>query len=231
MSLSLASGVLLAFEGIDGSGKSTQVGAVARALRNAGLSVVTTREPTDGRYGQELRRSAQTGRLSAARELELFMLDRAEHVARLIQPSLAAGRVVITDRYYYSTVAYQGARGLDRAQLLRDNEAIAPRPDMLVVVDVPVAAALARIQHGRGEQPNAFEQGAMLEASRAIFLELARSERGAQVVDGLREEVVVTRDILTRLLRGVLGDRIDRTLDPAAAGTLKASLVTGAVAA
>jgi len=225
LNVRLKRGVLVAIEGIDGSGKSTQVRAVASALRAAGLCVCTTREPTRGRYGLELRRSAREGRLSPERELELFMLDRAEHVETTIRPSLESGHVVLTDRYYFSTVAYQGARGFDQEVLLRDNEAIAPTPDVFFVLDVPVGIALERIRHGREEAPNAFEQRAMLDACRSIFLALTRRATDGNVIDGLREEVVVTRDLLTHLISGALGGRIDEALSPPAASTLKANVV------
>ena len=112
-------GRLIAFEGIDGSGKSTQLVALEAALRADGRDVVSTREPTDGSWGRRIRAMARSGaRVEAAEELRWFVEDRREHVASLIRPALAAGRVVLTDRYYLSTVAYQGARGLDPQQLL-----------------------------------------------------------------------------------------------------------------
>ncbi|HRZ34937.1 MAG TPA: dTMP kinase, partial [Candidatus Paceibacterota bacterium] len=106
-------GFLLAIEGIDGAGKSVQAKAVAAVLLARGLDVVLTREPTRGPWGQLLRESAAKGRLSPADELKAFIEDRKQHVAELIRPSLEAGRIVITDRYYFSTVAYQGARGFN----------------------------------------------------------------------------------------------------------------------
>src|SRR5690348_11605062 len=108
MKPALHGGFFIVLEGIDGSGKSTQVKAIAAALRERGYEVVTTKEPTDNKWGKILRNSASTGRLSAEEELETFIKDRKEHVEILIRPSLDAGKVVITDRYYFSTAAYQG---------------------------------------------------------------------------------------------------------------------------
>ncbi|MBU4231991.1 MAG: dTMP kinase, partial [Proteobacteria bacterium] len=113
-------GVLLALEGVDGCGKSTQAGLLATALRERGLEVVLTCEPTDGPLGQQIREYFQgpTRYLSAKEELNLFMADRREHVEKVINPALAEGKIVITDRYYYSSVAYQGALGLDPDRIL-----------------------------------------------------------------------------------------------------------------
>ena len=105
--------MLIVFEGIDGTGKSTQVRLLAQALEERGLTVVTSREPTDGPFGQKLRLSMITGRLSPEEELALFHEDRRDHVEHLILPALEAGKVVILDRYFFSTMAYQGARGFD----------------------------------------------------------------------------------------------------------------------
>ena len=108
-------GVLLALEGIDGCGKSTQAELLAAALRERGLEVVLTCEPTDSPLGQQIREYFQgpDRYLSPKEELNLFMADRREHVAEVIDPALAEGKIVICDRYYYSSVAYQGALGLE----------------------------------------------------------------------------------------------------------------------
>src|SRR4051812_21534342 len=95
-------GVLVAVEGIDGAGKTTQTRLVADRLRALGFDVVTSKEPTTGRWGQMLRDSALTGRLEPAEELAAFVADRREHVATLIEPALGAGKIVLVDRYYFS---------------------------------------------------------------------------------------------------------------------------------
>jgi dTMP kinase len=161
-------GILVAFEGIDGCGKTTQVALLAAALRDRGFDVVQSREPTNGPHGQALRRSAETGRLEAAEELRLFLADRADHARTLIRPALARGAVVILDRYYFSTLAYQGARGLDVAALQRQNEAIAPRPDLVLLIDTPLPVALARLQ-GRHAAPDRFEEEENLRRVQAVF--------------------------------------------------------------
>lgn len=161
-------GSLVIFEGIDGTGKSTQVRMLAEALEKKGVPVVTSREPTNGPFGQKLRDSMTAGRLSAEEELALFHDDRRDHVEHLILPDLEAGKVVILDRYYFSTMAYQGARGFDPVEIQRQNEDFAPVPDHVILLELPVAVALERIGIRDG-QGNAFEQKESLEACAAIF--------------------------------------------------------------
>jgi dTMP kinase len=144
-------GFFLALEGIDGSGKTTQARLLAVSLLQQGREVVLTREPSDGEAGQKLRCYLQgPGRnLSPREELDLFLADRREHVARVIKPGLAAGRIVITDRYYYSNMAYQGALGLAPGEILAANEAFAPKPDLVFLLILPVSQALARLRRPR----------------------------------------------------------------------------------
>lgn len=177
----LQRGLLLAFEGIDGSGKSTQARRVAEWFRAQGREVVLTREPTDGPWGTKIRSARFTERLSPGDELEAFIEDRKEHVATLIAPALARGAVVIVDRYYYSTAAYQGARGLDPQALIRRNRAFAPVPDQVLLYDVEPKISLERIK-SRGEGVDLFETLEALTKVRAIFLSLV--EPHVMVIDG-----------------------------------------------
>ncbi len=162
-------GSLIVLEGIDGTGKSTQVDRLAEWLRSRGRRVVTTHEPTDGPWGRKLRESAESGRLSIDEELDLFLRDRREHVETLINPSIETGQDVILDRYYFSTMAYQGARGKHPDEIRALNEAFAPVPDLLLVLDLDVDAALERIG-ARGDTANEFERRDSLNRCRGIFL-------------------------------------------------------------
>jgi len=168
-------GRLLAFEGLDGCGKSTQVAALARALRNAGHEVLDTREPTDGPAGRRIRALARSGEIVAPElELRWFVEDRRAHVAAVIHPALESGRLVLTDRYYLSTVAYQGARGLDPVQILRDSEAEFPLPDLALLFEIEPEVALERVG-GRGQPLDAaFEQREFLERVAANYRALDR---------------------------------------------------------
>ncbi|MEQ1860131.1 MAG: dTMP kinase [Chthoniobacteraceae bacterium] len=166
-------GFLLVIEGIDGAGKSTLQHRLAAWCRERGRTVTTSREPTDGPHGRALRESAKNGRLAAEAELELFLKDRREHVATLIAPALARGEVVMLDRYYFSTAAYQGARGLDPAAIIATNERFAPIPDFVLLLDLDPTAGHARIGT-RGGAPDDFEGAAYLAEVRRNFLALDR---------------------------------------------------------
>jgi dTMP kinase len=192
-------GRLFVLEGIDGVGKTTQADRLADHLRALGREVIRSREPTDGPHGAALRRSMTLGRLSPEQELQLFLDDRLDHVQTLIQPALDRGADVVLDRYYFSTVAYQGARGFDPDALLARNEAFAPPPDLLLIFDLPVPESLRRIQHSRGAAPDAFEVPALLARSRQIFLDLARRLPYARVIDAAQPLQAVTDDMIRAL--------------------------------
>jgi dTMP kinase len=168
-------GKLIAFEGLDGSGKSTQLAMLAGALRARGAQVVTTREPTEGVHGQRIRAMARSGkRVEPREELAWFVLDRREHVASAIEPGLAAGHLVLTDRYFLSSVAYQGARGLDPAAILAESEAEFPLPDLAVLVEVSPELGLERVRTRAGAPEPAFEELAFLTRVAAVFAALDR---------------------------------------------------------
>ena len=185
--------MFIVIEGIDGTGKSTQVQQLADWLREQGHEVVTSFEPTNKNWGKKLRDSMTTGRLDPEQELEYFLKDRAEHVDELIRPALAAGKVVILDRYYFSTMAYQGARGFDPVQIRQQNEAFAPVPDHLIILDLDVETAHARIG-GRGDTTNEFEQRDTLSKCRDIFLSL-QNEPFARRIDANMDIEEVQRAI------------------------------------
>lgn len=162
-------------EGIDGAGKSTLARALVERLRALGHEVVASREPTDGPHGTRLRQSATTGRLSPAEELETFIADRREHVSELLLPSLAAGKIVVLDRYYFSTAAYQGSRGLDWRSILERNESFAPEPDVLLIPELAIEHSLERIR-ARGDVANEFERIDNLQKVDAVFRAIERPE-------------------------------------------------------
>jgi dTMP kinase len=177
---SASQGLFIVLEGIDGTGKSSHAKRLASYFSSLGREVVLSREPTDGPWGKKLRDSASTGRLEPTLELDYFLRDRREHVQQLILPALADGKVVILDRYYFSTMAYQGARGFDPQEIRRRNEEFAPIPDWLFILDVEIDTALQRIGH-RGDAANHFERRDALQRCREIFLSL-RDEPFARVI-------------------------------------------------
>lgn len=187
----MSEGLFIVIEGIDGTGKSTQVRRLGEWFTAQGREVVLSREPTDGPWGKRLRESGGTGRLSPEDELQYFLNDRRQHVDELILPSLAQGKVVILDRYYFSTMAYQGIRGFDPAEIRRKNEAFAPVPDRLIILDLDVDAALERIG-SRGDIANEFEKRENLERCRETFLSL-RDEPFVKIIPtaGTLDEVTL----------------------------------------
>jgi len=140
-------GILIVFEGIDGSGKSTQIQILWNILENKGLDVVVFREPSQGPWGQKIKeKAAFPDSLSPEEELELFVNDRKDNIQKNLRPALAKNKIVLLDRYYFSTMAYQGAKGLDVEKIRLINEKFAIRPDLVFILDVDAGRALHRIQ-------------------------------------------------------------------------------------
>jgi len=188
-------GFLIAVEGIDGAGKTSVASLLAQWCGERGLGCVISKEPTGLEWGEELRRSAKEGRLTLERELELFLLDRRDHVERSIGPALEEGNIVILDRYFWSTAAYQGARGADVAEILSANRAFAPEPDLFLFLDVEVDAGLDRIGK-RGDTQNLFETKEALTRARAIFRELVEAhENGLRIAADSPMKVVFAESL------------------------------------
>jgi len=163
-------GLFIGFEGIDGTGKSTQIEMLAKMLAGLGFEVVQTREPTDGVFGQRIRELYDNrGTVTREEELELFLDDRRQHIEELIAPALAAGKIVLTDRYYFSTIAYQGSVGLDPDEIRKRNEVFAPCPDLAFFLVLSPSVSAQRILNLRGQDLNAFEQVDSLVKVAALF--------------------------------------------------------------
>jgi dTMP kinase len=194
-------GRLVVFEGTDGSGKSTQLPRLAARLSAAGESVVTTREPYDCAAGRAIREMARAGRrVAPEQELAWFFEQRRAHVREVVRPALARGEIVLSDRYFISSVAYQGARGLDAAAILAASEAEFPVPDLVLWLDLLVSDGLARIARRGAPHEPAFEERAYLERVREIMAALGRdyvvrvdASGGADAVAARIERVVSER--------------------------------------
>lgn len=165
-----ARGILIAYEGIDGSGKTTQSRLAAEQLSSMGYPVHWTREPTDGPLGKEIRRLVNAGKADDGEKIfRLFHEDRKEHCALEIFPHLVNNQIIITDRYYFSSYAYQGAMGVDTDRILRMSEQAFPAPDLVVWIDVPVDLALERIRNSRPHGFDSFEKKEFLEKVRSNY--------------------------------------------------------------
>jgi dTMP kinase len=188
-------GTLIVFEGIDGCGKSTQLRRAAESLTDRGLDIVVTREPTEGRWGRRIREMARSGDgVAPETELEWFFEDRREHMREIVEPALAAGRIVLSDRSYISTVAYQGARGLDPTKILTESEAEFARPDLILLFELSAKEGLARVHERGGEGEPVFENLDFLERVAAVFETLEID--GLQRIDASRSENEIAAQVL-----------------------------------
>jgi len=165
----LREGLFIVFEGLDGAGKTTQIDLLAMALRQEGYTVICLKEPTDGPWGQKIRQSTRQGQrpVDPADELTWFLEDRRQDVEQNIRPALMQGWIVILDRYYFSTMAYQGALGYDPDEIRHCNEAFAPPPHLLFLLEIDPSQGLQRVQQAR--QLDGFEQLDYLQQVEAIF--------------------------------------------------------------
>ena len=162
--------LFIVFEGIDGAGKSTQAGMLADRLRADEIPFILTAEPSDGPTGRLIK--SLKVRPNPEEEARLFTEDRRHHVQNVILPALKEGKTVICDRYVYSSVAYQGARGIDPAGILSENRQFV-MPDLILLLDITVEMALSRIRSGRSHGFSAFEARSDLEVVREIYRSIA----------------------------------------------------------
>lgn len=204
-------GAFLTFEGIDGSGKSTQARLLAETLRGDGREVVLTREPGGSPGAEEIRALVLEGdpeRWSAMTELLLFMAARRDHLERLIDPALRAGKVVISDRFADSSRIYQGTRSGDMRHVVDQLHALAigREPDLTFVIDMDPELGHARAKGRQGSEERFEDFGAGLQARmRQGFLDLARQfPDRCVVVDGNRSVEAVAAEV-ARVARARLG--------------------------
>lgn len=196
-------GLFISFEGIDGSGKSTQARMLADHLRDQGRDVVLTREPGGSPGAEEIRALVLQGapdRWSAETEILLFTAARRDHLERTIQPALAAGKVVICDRFADSTRMYQGLSRGDLRKTVDDLHAlmIGVEPDLTILIDMDPAKGLSRALSRQTAEERFEDFGEELQTKmRAGFLALAKefSERFV-VIDGGRSVEDVSVDVV-----------------------------------
>ncbi len=195
-------GLLVAFEGVDGAGKTTQATLLQDRLRAMGFEAILTKEPTDSEYGRRIRQIAREGRIgiTAEEELDLFLKDRELDVTETIVPVLSRGGIVLMDRYYFSNIAYQGALGLDSALIQRVNEERFPTPDLTLLFVIDPEASTRRISEGR-------EGGTNLGYEKLDFLKQVEA-----VYEGI-QSVGLTRIDATRTIPEV-SEQIWSVLEP-----------------
>lgn len=177
--------LFIVFEGIDGSGKSTQCEMILEFLRNKRVPCKGLREPTGGLWGEKIRLILQGEKTADPEEqVELFMLDREDDSEKNIRPALEAGYSVVMDRYLYSNAAYQGALGLDPLKIIDENRLRNfPEPDRVYFIDVDPQTAVDRIAARNSDgSVQLFERLEFLKKVRQIFLQVA--DDSFLIVDG-----------------------------------------------
>ncbi len=199
-------GILVVFDGIDGAGKTTQVRLLEAALSGIGETVVVSKEPTDGVWGKKLRESATNGRLPFDEELEAFINDRQDHLTNKIIPALEAGNVVILDRYFYSTIAYQGIL-VENYQALEERirHEVVP-PDVAFWMDIPADVAASRIR-ARDGAPNAFERQDDLEKANEIFRSISSSDAALVHIDATLSIKEIQKAVIKNMIDGALKEK------------------------
>jgi dTMP kinase len=215
-------GVFITFEGIDGSGKSTQMRLLAGELKAQDLEVITTREPGGTPLGQRLRAALLDveEQVDPLAELLVFAADRAQHVRTILRPALAANQIVLSDRYADATVAYQGSgRGFD-SNLIAEIVRLATdglKPDLTLIFNLPVEECVARTRRrhetkSTGDRIDA-EDIEFHTRVRDAYLQIAADEpERVRIIDATGEvqdtHKIVTETVFTFLQqRGLLNDR------------------------
>ncbi|MFH1450596.1 MAG: dTMP kinase [archaeon] len=189
-------GKFIAIEGIDGCGKSAHAGFVTDYLRRRGYDVFYTEEPSRGRIGRLLREYLRDESTLSLADAFLFAADRAEHLQHEILPAIAEGKVVVCERYKYSTFAYQSAQGQD-LQMLKDIHFFAPDPDLVLYLDVTPEEGVNRCE--RGEK---FEKPDFLKKVHAVYMQLAE-EYNFKKIDAMPDKMTV-RDSVIKVVQEFL---------------------------
>ncbi|MFW9831239.1 MAG: dTMP kinase [Candidatus Thorarchaeota archaeon] len=175
----MAQGLFIALEGIDGSGTTTHTKLLANWLRRKGLTVVQTHEPTEHRIGRLIRRLLQDPSVPPAIDALLFAADRIDNTVNRIHPALKKGKIVITDRYVESSIAYQSSSGLELEWIQKLNR-FALTPSLTILLDITPYRALKRKKRPKPKEK--FEQTDFLKKVRQIFLKRA-NDLGFKVVN------------------------------------------------
>lgn len=204
----MSTGILIVFDGIDGAGKTTQVSLLVEALAAAGEAVVVSKEPTDGTWGRRLRESAISGRLPAEEELQHFLNDRQEHLEQVVRPALAAGKIVILDRYFYSSIAYQGIRGGDVDKLEETVRQGIEVPDIAFIMDLAPELAAYRIAKRDGKA-NEFERIEDLERVGKLYSFVGKNDPVAKIIDASISVKAIHKEIIEILIEGPLRKHCD----------------------
>jgi dTMP kinase len=200
-------GRFITFEGIDGAGKSTHIGYATTLLKAAGKTVVSTREPGGTPLGEKLRDLVLHEKMHLETEALIMFASRREHVAQVIEPAIARGDWVVSDRFTDASFAYQGGgRGLDRAKLDALEQWVHPhlQPDLTLLFDVPLDVARARLSATRALDKFEMEQGEFFARVRGEYLRRAQASNGRIVVIDSTQSIDGVRAALQAALEALL---------------------------
>jgi len=189
-------GIFICIEGLDGSGKTTHAHRIVRNLQKKGFDAVYTTEPSQGEYGKFIRTSVLQGKKRMPRVLEalLFAVDRVEHLEKDVKPALEEGKIVISDRCVYSSLAYQGAAGLDLEWIEEINRMALP-PDLAIYIDVPPEVVVERIKRKKSVMERLETQRKV----REVYMKYVKNGKFVPV-DGDRKKGEVEKSILEIVL-------------------------------
>jgi len=189
-------GVFICIEGLDASGKTTHARRLVRNLRRRGFDAVYTTEPSLGEIGRFVRKQVlqRKRRVQSVMEALLFAVDRVDHVEKGIKPALEEGKIVVSDRYVYSSLAYQGAAGLDLKWIEEINRLALP-PDLAIYMDVPPEVVVKRMKRKKSVMENLETQRRV----RDIYMKFVENGRLVPI-NGNREKDEVAKDILAVVL-------------------------------
>jgi dTMP kinase len=201
-------GLFIVLEGIDGSGKSTQSKLLFDFLSKNGEQAILTKEPTDGDIGKLLKNKYLKEVDLPFVDALLFAADREEHLKKIVIPALNEGKIVISDRYYHSTLAYQQAQGLELKWLLELNKNFI-KPDLTIIIDLEPEKAMERIEVDKDrkiEDRKKFEKLEFLKKARKNFLDLPKilKDEKIVVIDGNEEKEKVFEAILKEIKKILL---------------------------
>lgn len=189
-------GTFICIEGLDASGKTTQARRLVRELRRRGFETIYTTEPSSGEIGKFIRNYIleRKKRVPIAVEALLFAVDRVDHLEQMVKPALEEGKTVVSDRYVYSSLAYQGAAGLDLNWIEEINRSVIT-PDLAIYLDVPPEVVVKRMKRKR----SVMERLQIQQKVQRVYMKFVKDRRLIRI-DGNRPKDEVSSDILATVL-------------------------------
>ncbi len=197
-------GTFICIEGLDASGKTTQARRLVRELRRRGFQTIYTTEPSSGEIGKFIRNYIleRKKRVPIAVEALLFAVDRVDHLERKVKPALEKGKIVVSDRYVYSSLAYQGAAGLDLNWIEEINRSVIT-PDLAIYLDVPPEVVVKRMKRKR----SVMERLQIQQKVQRVYMKFVKDRRLIRI-DGNRPKDDVSSAILATVLSFLKDQRI-----------------------